>query len=189
MRGARPPHRAAGTVIAALQSKSASRGRSAHMSVMSSRSGPHRKLLSPHLRCGSRRVAEGDEVGHVVRPMIAKRIARRATATKGSDRLAQHSRAEVAGVTTNLPFLLWLVAHPALACRRDNDGLPLEHPPLSAPPAALPRSGPGAGGSGSPCRRPHRSRRPTRPAAHRTAPSRAPARIPPPMPAVIKVMS
>jgi biotin carboxyl carrier protein len=41
-------------------------------------------------------------------------------------------------VTTNLPFLRWLVAHPALRAGETTTAFLVEHPPLSPPPAALP---------------------------------------------------
>src|SRR5205814_3362405 len=58
-------------------------------------------------------VREGDEIGTAYDPMIAKLIASGDTRTEALDRLAQALReTEVGGVTTNLPFLLWLVANP-----------------------------------------------------------------------------
>ena len=41
-------------------------------------------------------------------------------------------------MTTNLPFLRWLVAHPVLRAGAATTAFLVEHPPLSAPPAALP---------------------------------------------------
>ena len=41
-------------------------------------------------------------------------------------------------MTTNLPFLRWLVAHPTLRAGETTTAFLVEHPPLSAPPAALP---------------------------------------------------
>jgi glutaconyl-CoA/methylmalonyl-CoA decarboxylase subunit gamma len=41
-------------------------------------------------------------------------------------------------VTTNLPFLRWLVAHPALRAGETTTAFLIDHPPLSPPPAALP---------------------------------------------------
>src|SRR4051794_7185047 len=59
-------------------------------------------------------VAEGDEVGTAYDPMIAKLIASGETRDDALDRLAAAlAETEVGGVTTNLPFLRWLVAHPA----------------------------------------------------------------------------
>ena len=58
-------------------------------------------------------VAEGDEVGVAYDPMIAKLIAHGETRDEALDRLADAlAETEVAGVTTNLPFLRWLVRHP-----------------------------------------------------------------------------
>jgi acetyl/propionyl-CoA carboxylase alpha subunit len=84
-------------------------------------------------------VAEGDEVGTSYDPMIAKLIATGSTRDEALDRLAEAlAETEVAGVTTNLPFLRWLVAHPALRAGQVTTAFLVEHPPLSAPPAALP---------------------------------------------------
>ena len=84
-------------------------------------------------------VAEGDEVGTSYDPMIAKLIASGATREEALDRLACALAAtEIAGVTTNLPFLRWLVAHPALRAGDATTAFLVEYPPLSAPPAALP---------------------------------------------------
>jgi 3-methylcrotonyl-CoA carboxylase alpha subunit len=84
-------------------------------------------------------VAEGDEIGTSYDPMIAKLIAAGATRDEALDRLAAAlGETEVAGVTTNLPFLRWLVGHPALRAGDTTTAFLVEHPPLSAPPAALP---------------------------------------------------
>ena len=84
-------------------------------------------------------VAEGDEVGTSYDPMIAKLIASGATRDEALDRLAQAlAETEVVGVTTNLPFLRWLVAHPVLRAGETTTAFLTDHPPLSAPPAALP---------------------------------------------------
>jgi acetyl/propionyl-CoA carboxylase alpha subunit len=84
-------------------------------------------------------VAEGDEVGTSYDPMIAKLIASGASRDEALDRLAGAlAETEVAGVTTNLPFLRWLVAHPVLRAGETTTAFLVEHPPLSAPPAALP---------------------------------------------------
>jgi acetyl/propionyl-CoA carboxylase alpha subunit len=89
-------------------------------------------------------VAEGDEVGVAYDPMIAKLIAAGASRTEGLDRLgAALAETEVYGVTTNLPFLRWLVAHPAVRAGRTTTAFLTEFPPLSAPPSRLP-SGPWA---------------------------------------------
>src|SRR5213078_2806005 len=60
-------------------------------------------------------VAEGDEIGTSYDPMIAKLIASGVTRDDALDRLASAlADTEVAGLTTSLPFLRWLVAHPVL---------------------------------------------------------------------------
>jgi acetyl-CoA/propionyl-CoA carboxylase biotin carboxyl carrier protein len=87
-------------------------------------------------------VEEGDEVGTAYDPMLAKLIAHGATRDEALDRLADAlAETEVDGVTTNLPFLRWLVAHPALRAGETTTAFLVDYPPLSAPPAALP-SGP-----------------------------------------------
>ena len=84
-------------------------------------------------------VAEGDEVGTGYDPMIAKLIASGDTRDEALDRLAGALAAtEVVGVTTNLPFLRWLVAHPVLRAGGATTAFLAEHPPLSAPPARRP---------------------------------------------------
>ncbi len=90
-------------------------------------------------------VAEGDEVGVSYDPMIAKLIAHGDTR---DDALAQLRRAlaetRVEGLTTNLPFLRWLVAHPVVRAGETTTAFLEEHPPLSEPPPRLP-SGPWKG--------------------------------------------
>jgi acetyl/propionyl-CoA carboxylase alpha subunit len=44
----------------------------------------------------------------------------------------------VDGLTTNLPFLCWLVAHPAFRAGELSTAFLTDHPPLSAPPLRLP---------------------------------------------------
>jgi acetyl/propionyl-CoA carboxylase alpha subunit len=79
-------------------------------------------------------VAEGDVVGTGYDPMIAKLIAHAPTRAHALDRLAAAlAETEVAGVTTNLPFLRWLVAHPAVRAGETTTAFLDEHPPLSAP--------------------------------------------------------
>ncbi len=86
-------------------------------------------------------VAEGDEIGTGYDPMIAKLIASGDTRAEALDRLADALAAtEVAGVTTNLPFLRWLVAHPVLRAGEATTAFLVDYPPLSAPPARLPDS-------------------------------------------------
>jgi acetyl/propionyl-CoA carboxylase alpha subunit len=89
-------------------------------------------------------VAEGDEIGTAYDPMIAKLIAHAPTREEALDRLrAALAETEVAGVTTNLPFLRWLVAHPALRAGETTTAFLDDYPPLSAP--RRPPSGPWGG--------------------------------------------
>jgi acetyl/propionyl-CoA carboxylase alpha subunit len=82
-------------------------------------------------------VEEGDEVGTRYDPLLAKLIAHGETREEALDRLAAAlAETEVAGVTTNLPLLRWLVAHPELRAGRTTTAFLVEHPPLSPPPAA-----------------------------------------------------
>ncbi|HET7045200.1 MAG TPA: biotin carboxylase N-terminal domain-containing protein [Gaiellaceae bacterium] len=84
-------------------------------------------------------VAEGDEVGTRYDPMIAKLIAHGETRAEALALLGEALAAtEVAGVTTNLPFLRWLVAHPALRAGETTTAFLDDHPPLSAPPGRPP---------------------------------------------------
>ena len=79
-------------------------------------------------------VEEGDEVGLAYDPMIAKLIAAAPTRDEALDRLrAALAETEVAGVVTNLPFLRWLVAHPAVRAGRTSTAFLVEHAPLSEP--------------------------------------------------------
>jgi len=84
-------------------------------------------------------VEEGDEIGIGYDPLIAKLIAHGSTRDDALDRLAAAlAETEVGGVVTNLPFLRWLVAHPALRAGETTTAFLTEHPPLSAPPLRLP---------------------------------------------------
>jgi acetyl/propionyl-CoA carboxylase alpha subunit len=84
-------------------------------------------------------VAEGDDVGTRYDPMIAKLIAHGPTRAEALARLRDAlAETEVVGVTTNLPFLRWLVAHPALAAGETTTAFLVDHPPLSEPPLRLP---------------------------------------------------
>jgi acetyl/propionyl-CoA carboxylase alpha subunit len=81
-------------------------------------------------------VEEGDEIGTSYDPMIAKLIAHAPTREGALDRLAAAlAETEVAGVTTNLPFLRWLVAHPVVRAGEATTAFLTEYPPLSTPPA------------------------------------------------------
>jgi acetyl-CoA/propionyl-CoA carboxylase, biotin carboxylase, biotin carboxyl carrier protein len=84
-------------------------------------------------------VAEGDEVGTAYDPMIAKLIAHGPTRAEALARLADAvAETEIGGVTTNLPFLRWLVAHPVVRAGEATTAFLTEHPPLSEPPLRLP---------------------------------------------------
>ena len=86
-------------------------------------------------------VAEGDEVGVAYDPMIAKLIASGETRSEALDRLGEGlAETEVAGVTTNLPFLRWLVSHPVVRAGAATTAFLIEYPPLSAAPARLPQA-------------------------------------------------
>jgi acetyl/propionyl-CoA carboxylase alpha subunit len=83
-------------------------------------------------------VEEGDEIGTSYDPLIAKLIAHGPTREESLDRLAAAlAETEVEGLVTNLPFLRWLVAHPALRAGRTTTAFLTEHPPLSAPPVRV----------------------------------------------------
>ena len=84
-------------------------------------------------------VEEGDEVGLGYDPMLAKLIAHGPTRDEALARLANAlAETEIEGIATNLPFLRWLVAHPALRAGETTTAFLLEHPPLSEPPLRLP---------------------------------------------------
>jgi acetyl/propionyl-CoA carboxylase alpha subunit len=84
-------------------------------------------------------VEEGDEIGTAYDPLIAKLIAHGSTRGDALDRLARAlDETEVGGVVTNLPFLRWLVAHPALRAAETTTAFLTDHPPLSAAPLRLP---------------------------------------------------
>jgi acetyl/propionyl-CoA carboxylase alpha subunit len=83
-------------------------------------------------------VAEGDEIPLAYDPLIAKLIAHGPTRDDALDRLeAALAETVVEGVTTNLPFLRWLVAHPDVRAGRTTTAFLVEHPPLSAPQVRL----------------------------------------------------
>jgi len=87
-------------------------------------------------------VEEGDEIGVGYDPMIAKLIAHGPTRDEALARLQDAlAETEVTGVTTNLPFLRWLVSHPAVREGRTTTAFLTDYPPLSEPPVRMP-SGP-----------------------------------------------
>jgi 3-methylcrotonyl-CoA carboxylase alpha subunit len=86
-------------------------------------------------------VEEGDEVALAYDPMIAKLIAHGPTRAEALARLRDAlDETEVAGVVTNLPFLRWLAAHPALRAGETTTAFLVDHPPLSEPPSRLPEA-------------------------------------------------
>jgi acetyl/propionyl-CoA carboxylase alpha subunit len=84
-------------------------------------------------------VEEGDEIGLSYDPMIAKLIACGGMRAEALERLGVAlAETEVEGVTTNLPFLRWLVGHPLVQAGRTTTAFLVEHPPLSEPPTRAP---------------------------------------------------
>jgi acetyl/propionyl-CoA carboxylase alpha subunit len=84
-------------------------------------------------------VEEGDEIGTSYDAMIAKLIAHAPTRREALDLLARAlSETEVRGVTTNLPFLRWLVAHPLVRAGQATTAFLTEYPPLSESPPRAP---------------------------------------------------
>jgi acetyl/propionyl-CoA carboxylase alpha subunit len=80
-------------------------------------------------------VEEGDEIGLAYDPLIAKLVAHGRDREEALARLAAAlAETEIVGVTTNLPFLRWLVAHPVVRAGAPTTAFLTEHPPLSAPP-------------------------------------------------------
>ncbi len=84
-------------------------------------------------------VREGDEIGIAYDPLIAKLIAAGDTREEAFDRLGRAlNETEIGGVTTNLPFLRWLVGHPLVRAGRVTTAFLSENPPLSEPPTSVP---------------------------------------------------
>ena len=80
-------------------------------------------------------VEEGDEVGTGYDSLLAKLIAHAETRDEAIATLrAALAETEVRGVTTNLPFLRWLAAHPAFRAGETSTSFLAYHPPFSAPP-------------------------------------------------------
>jgi len=97
-----------------------------------------RLVLPPGIRVDAG-VAEGDDVGLAYDPLLAKLIAHGVTRDDALDKLDEAlAETVVEGVTTNLPFLRWLVAHPDVRAGRTTTAFLVEHPPLSAPPLRVP---------------------------------------------------
>ena len=81
----------------------------------------------------------GDEIGGAYDPMIAKLVAHGTDRGDALDRLAAAlEETVVEGVVTNLPFLRWLVAHPAFRDADLSTDFLTRFPPLSGPPPSPP---------------------------------------------------
>ena len=84
-------------------------------------------------------VEAGDEIGTRYDPLIAKLIAFGATRGAAISSLRQAlAETEVGGLTTNLPFLRWLVAHPAFRAGATTTDFLTRYQPLTPGPASLP---------------------------------------------------
>jgi propionyl-CoA carboxylase alpha chain len=84
-------------------------------------------------------VTEGDEVGTRYDPLLAKLIGHGATREQALGALEDAlQEMEIDGVTTNLPFLRWLLRHPVLRAGGASTAFLTEHPPLSQTPLRLP---------------------------------------------------
>jgi acetyl/propionyl-CoA carboxylase alpha subunit len=99
------------------------------------RGGRITRLLLPDSIRVDAGVEEGDDVALAYDPMLAKLIAHGPTRDEAFDRLDEAlAETVVEGVTTNLPFLRWLVAHPDVRAGRTTTAFLTEHPPLARPP-------------------------------------------------------
>ena len=84
-------------------------------------------------------ISGGDEIGGAYDPLIAKLVAHGSDRGDALDRLAGAlGETVVEGVVTNLPFLRWLVAHPAFRDADLSTDFLTRFPPLSAPPPSPP---------------------------------------------------
>ncbi len=80
-------------------------------------------------------VEEGDEVAIAYDPLLAKLIGHGPAREDALERLEEALAGTVVeGVTTNLAFLRWLVAHPDVHAGRTTTAFLVDHPPLSQPP-------------------------------------------------------
>ena len=115
--------------------------------------GPIERLRLPASIRVDAGVAEGDEIGDRLRPADreADRGRRRRATRRSTGSPAPSPRRRSRGVTTNLPFLRWLVAHPALRAGETTTAFLVEYPPLSPPPAAAAGAGLARRRSGSTC--------------------------------------
>jgi acetyl/propionyl-CoA carboxylase alpha subunit len=98
-------------------------------------------VLPPAIRVDAG-VEEGDEIGLSYDPLLAKLIAHGANRAEAVEQLSTALDATVVvGLTTNLPFLRWLVRHPAFRAGAASTAFLLENTPLGAIPL---RAVPGA---------------------------------------------
>ena len=80
-------------------------------------------------------VEEGDEIGTRYDPLIAKLIASGSNRDEAIDRLRDAlAETDVGGLVTNLPFLRWLVAHPAFRAGDTTTDFLTRFPPLTPAP-------------------------------------------------------
>jgi acetyl/propionyl-CoA carboxylase alpha subunit len=101
--------------------------------------GTLRRLVLPRTVRVDAGVEEGDEIGASYDPMIAKLVALGTDRGDALDRLAAAlAETVVEGVTTNLPFLRWLVGHPAFRRGELSTDFLTRFPPLSAAPVEPP---------------------------------------------------
>jgi acetyl/propionyl-CoA carboxylase alpha subunit len=82
-------------------------------------------------------VEERDEVGLAYDPLLAKLVAHGSDRAEALDRLAAAlGETEIEGITTNLPFLRWLVSHPVVRAGEATTAFLVEQPSLSLAPLA-----------------------------------------------------
>jgi acetyl/propionyl-CoA carboxylase alpha subunit len=80
-------------------------------------------------------VEEGDRIGTRYDPLIAKLIASGSNRDEAIDRLRDAlAETDVGGLVTNLPFLRWLVAHPAFRAGDTTTDFLTRFPPLTPAP-------------------------------------------------------
>jgi acetyl-CoA/propionyl-CoA carboxylase biotin carboxyl carrier protein len=93
------------------------------------------RLSLPETVRVDRGVSEGDDVGARYDPLIAKLISHGRDREEALDRLASAlEETVVEGVTSNLPFLRWLVGHPAFRRGELSTAFLARYPPLSRAP-------------------------------------------------------
>ena len=84
-------------------------------------------------------VEAGDDVPVAYDPLIAKLVARGETRDEALETLERAlAETRVTGVTTNLPFLRWLVRHPDVRAGRTTTAFLADHSPLSRYPRVPP---------------------------------------------------